>query len=223
MIALVLDRTHRGLVAEVPVSGPRWIKTVIAALAERGIAVPAPAGSRPRDGTRDFAFVVDQVPGARPLSELGDAAWELYVAVMLGGWEAPTRTFDVWSFGDQPEMAARLVHLVACGAKRVTMGWVDAAARSNTPLAVTGGVSVVTDGFGYPRVVVRSADVRVVPFAEIDEASAAGEGEGDLTYEDWREGHTAYFTAEAARYGLVFDERAAISIERFDVLRVIGS
>ena len=119
-------------------------------------------------------------------------------------------------------MAAQLVHLVACGSKRVTMGWIDAAERDGTPLAYEGGVSIVTDGFGYPRVVLRSVEVRVVPFGEIDAASAAGEGEGDLTYEDWSEGHVAYFTREAAQHGLAFDDRARIAVERFEVLHIVG-
>ena len=62
---------------------------------------------------------------------------------MLGGWSPLTRALDVWSFGDRPEMAAQLVHLVACGAKRVTMGWVDAARKHGTPLAYEGGVTVL--------------------------------------------------------------------------------
>ena len=32
------------------------------------------------------------------------------------------------------------------------------------------------------------------------------EGEGDLSHGDWREAHVAYFTREAARYGLTFTE-----------------
>ena len=42
------------------------------------------------------------------------------------------------------------------------------------------------------------------------------------THADWREGHIAYFTREAERHGLVFDNRALISVERFEVLHVVG-
>jgi uncharacterized protein YhfF len=237
VLALVLDRTHSVLLdgdrlPDVPLDGTRPLQRLTAALDARGLSVPAPAGSRARaDGRgRDFAFVIDRVDAPagmawRPLRDAAvadDAVWDLYVELMLGGWTPPTRTIDVWSFGDQPEMAAKLVHLVACGAKRVTMGWVDAAKRDGTPLAYEGGVSVVTDGFGYPRVVLRSVEVREVAFGEVDAAAAAGEGEGDLTYEDWRDGHVEYFTREAAQLGLAFDEHALISVERFEVLHVVG-
>jgi uncharacterized protein YhfF len=234
---LILDRTHSVLVdgdhlPHVPLTGSRPLETVTNAFAARGVSLPSPAGSRARaDGRgRDFTFVTERFPAPagsswRPLRDVvaaNDAIWELYVQLVLGGWTPPTRALDVWSFGDRPEMASQLVHLVACGEKRVTMGWVDAAERDGTPLAYEGGVSVVTDGFGYPRVVLRSAQVRVIPFNEIDEAAAAGEGEGDLSYEDWREAHVAYFTREAALHGLTFDERARISVERFEVLHVVG-
>jgi uncharacterized protein YhfF len=236
MLVLALDRTHSVVMEgdqlpHVPLADERPLQAVSKALAARGLPLPSPSGSRARgDGRgRDFAFVIDRATAAagtswRPLRDavVDDTIWELYVELILGGWTPPTRALDVWSFGDRPEMASQLAHLVACGDKRVTMGWVDAAEREGTPLAYEGGVSVVTDGFGYPRVVLRSTQVRVIPFGEIDAESAAGEGEGDLTHEDWREGHVAYFTREAARHGLTFDDRARISVERFEVLHVVG-
>jgi uncharacterized protein YhfF len=229
--ALLLDRTHHVLVTdrglpEVAVDGPRLITAIEAHFARLGITLPHAAGSRhSADGGRDFAFVLDRVEPPeghawKPLREVSndDAVWSLYVALMLGGYEPPVRTVDVWSFGDKPEMAAQLSHLVLHGQKRATMGWVDAAVRDGTPLAYAGGVSVVTDGFGFPRCVLRSTDVREYAFRDVPPASAAAEGEGDLTYEDWREGHVAYFTREAARLGLTFDDGARISVEQFEVL-----
>ena len=235
MLALILDRTHSVLLdgdrlPDVPLAGPRPMHTVETVFAARGLTLPAPAGSRARaDGGRDFAFVIDRVDAPagmtwRPLRDVAadDSLWLLYLEVVLGGYVPPTRALDVWSFGNTPDMAANLVHLVACGTKRVTMGWVAAAERDGTPLAYEAGVSIVTDGFGYPRVCLRTAEVRVMRFDEVSAADAAGEGEGDLSYADWREGHTAYFSREAVRHDLVFDDSAQISVERFEVLHVIG-
>jgi len=206
------------------------MRAMEAAFAARGLDLPSPSGSRARaDGGRDFAFLIDRIAAPsgmiwRPLIDVvgDDAAWQLYIELVLGGYVPPTRAFDVWSFGNTPELAAKLVHLVACGVKRVTMGWIAAAERDGTPLAREGGISIVTDGFGYPRLCLRSTEVRVVRFDVITPADAAGEGEGDLSHADWREGHIAYFTREAAVHGLVFDDSALISVERFEVLQVIG-
>jgi len=235
MRVLILDRTHRVLcdgdrIPEVSIDDVRPLRMVHAAFASRGLALPAPAGSRAgQNGGRDFAFVIDAVPAPagfawRPLREASSdgALWQLYVELMLGGWPPPTRTVDVWSFGNQPEMAAQLVHLVACGAKRVTMGWIEGSDRDGIPLAYEGGISIVTDGFGYPRVALRTVQVQTQRFGEIDAASAAGEGEGDLTYGDWRESHLRYFTTQAEKHGLAFTDRSVIAVERFGVLAVIG-
>jgi uncharacterized protein YhfF len=102
------------------------------------------------------------------------------------------------------------------------MGWVDGATASGTPLARVGGISVVTDGFGYPRVVLRSTRVDELAVRAIGAEAAAGEGEGDLSHADWRDGHVAYFTGEAVQYGLTFTDDAVISVETFEVLHVVG-
>ena len=234
MLALILDRTHaclvdQGRVPDVELAGGRPLRAVEGRLAVLGVTLPAPAGSRARgDGRgRDFVFVTERFaapPGMdwRPLREADDEAWALYVHCMLGGWEPPVRAVDVWSFGNDPEMASRLVHLAACGEKRVTVAWIAASERTGMPLAYEGGVSVVTDGFGHPRLVLRTAAVREQSFGQIDAETAAAEGEGDLSLEDWREAHEAYFVDEAGRLGLSFDERALISVERFEVVHVVG-
>jgi uncharacterized protein YhfF len=227
VLALILDRSHAFVdpVPDIAPVGDRPLVAVRAALP--AIELPAPSGSRACDGGRDFVFVVDRAaaPGAawRPIRESNEATWQLYIELMLGGYEPPTRAVDVWSFGNRPEMASQLAHLVTCGVKRVTMGWNAASARSGTPTAYEGAINIVTDGFGYPRVVVRSADVRVTPFDEVTAADVVGEGEGDLSYADWREAHERYFRAEAARYDLTFDGTVELSVERFEVLHVIGA
>jgi uncharacterized protein YhfF len=235
MLALILDRTHSCLLAQgrVPdvafAGGGRPLRAVNGHLAALGVTLPSPAGSRARsDGCgRDFVFVTDRFAAPagmdwRPLRETGDDVWGLYVPCMLGGWEPPVRAVDVWSFGSDPEMASRLAHLVACGEKRLTVAWIAASERSAAPLAYEGAVSVVTDGFGYPRLVLRSTAVREQPFAEVDAETALAEGEGDLSHEWWRDAHEKYFEAEGRRLGLAFDERAVLSVERFEVLHVVG-
>ncbi len=238
MLVLILDPTHAcllrdGRLPDVPLGdASRPLPAVTSAIPAR---LPSPAGSRARgDGAgRDFVFITPRFPAPDgyawvPLRAAADptggddALWRLYVECVLGGWEPPTRAVDVWFFGDSPEMASRLAHLVACGEKRATMGWIDAAEKDGSPIAYEGGVSVITDAFGYPRMVLRTTGVRVTPFGEVDAASAAAEGEGDLSYAYWREAHEAYFSHEADKLGLVFDEHARIAVERFEVLHIVG-
>jgi uncharacterized protein YhfF len=212
--ALVLNRAHHCLLlsGRVPEATGPWPDRPLQMLREHvrdtmGITLPSPAGSRvPADGRgpRDFVFVMDAPPlpeGApfswTPLPRALDAAaaeqrawiWETYVDSMLGGWEPPVTRFDVFFFGNEPELAAKLAHLVTCGEKRGTAAWLRVARLEGATVPAPGLVSIVTDGFGYPRCAVQTEEVRVVRFDQADEEAARLEGEGDLTLLDWKEVH----------------------------------
>jgi uncharacterized protein YhfF len=221
--ALVLDRAHRVLTGlpAVEGEGPRPLHDLKAAL---GLELPSPAGVRRHAAGMDFAFVLPSLPHATPMmsASADDTIWELYCELLLGGYRPPSRAVDVFFFGAEPEMAARLVHLVTCGQKRGTAGWVRAARQEGLTIPTPGLVSVVTDGYGLPRAVIQTQACRHVALADVDAELAASEGEGDLTLADWREGHLAYFEQEAARLGLAFDEREVLMIELFRVLHVVG-
>lgn len=58
-------------------------------------------------------------------------------------------------------------------------------------------------------------------FAEATDEIAKAEAEGDMTLEDWREGHRRYFETEAAHIGLPFTDDAQLFHEYFRVLRVL--
>jgi len=128
-----------------------------------------------------------------------------------------------FSFGNTPELAAKLAHLVVKGRKRATTGWLEAMERAGDPVPHPGLLSVVTDDFGYPQCLIETVEVRRVPFGEVAEDIARGEGEGDLTYADWRDTHLRYFEAEAAALGLTFDDRSLVITEIFRVVRVLGT
>lgn len=151
-----------------------------------------------------------------------DRGFGLYVASMLGGWEPPTRAMDIFYFGDGPEIAARLAHLVVKGVKRGTTGWVDAAERDGSTIPRAGMVSLVTDGFGYPQCAIRTERVEYLRFGDIGAEHAWAEGEGDRTLEYWRAAHLRYFHREAARLGLTFNEDSQVIFEHFQVLAVLG-
>jgi hypothetical protein len=48
-----------------------------------------------------------------------DAFWQAYLASLPAGVERPT-TYQAWSFGDDPDMADNLGHLVKTGIKTAT-------------------------------------------------------------------------------------------------------
>ena len=81
-----------------------------------------------------------------------------------------------------------------------------------------GDFSVVTDGSGVARCVIRTTSVAIVAFDEVDEQFAYDEGEGDRSLEYWREVHWAYFVRELAGMGRVATPDMPVVCERFDVV-----
>lgn len=227
--ALVLDVAHRAqrLACEVP-ADRRPLAAASELVAQTlGLRFACPAGVRARGDATDFVFLHPRPGEGTAWSPLqtwaaDDDAFELYVDAMLGGWQPPTRALDVFFFGDTPELAALLAHLVVKGVKRGTTSWIAAAEREGVTIPHAGLVSIVTDGFGHPVCAIESVQVERLPFREIDAERAFIEGEGDRSLEDWREVHLRYYAREAQRLGLVFTEDELVCFERFRVLAVLG-
>ena len=126
-----------------------------------------------------------------------------------------------WSFGAGPQEADELLGLVLAGRKTATASsaWDYEVAGEDPP--TSGELSIVLDGAGHPRALIRTVEVRIVPFAEVDAAHAYAEGEGDRSLDHWRAVHRSFFTehAEHDRFADgVFDERMPVVLERFEVL-----
>lgn len=227
--AWILDVNHRmrRLSCVVPPDTRPLVAVQDAAQRELGITLGGPLGMRDATGAApELLFLVPRVVvGWEPLCEWGpadDRGFHLYVASLLGGWEPPTRALDVFFFGDGPELAAKLAHLVVKGVKRGTTGWLDAAKKDGSTIPHVGMVSIVTDGFGYPQCAIQTERVDNCRFGDIGAEHAWVEGEGDRTLDDWRAGHLAFFHREAAHLGLTFTEDAQVFFEHFRVLAVLG-
>lgn len=113
-----------------------------------------------------------------------------------------------WAFGDTPAMQTELGLLVRDGPKRATAGLVD------EPPPEVGDLSVILDGAGDPICVIRTTDVEVRPFGEVDERFAWDEGEGDRSLAYWRREHLRFF----AGLGTPVGEDTPVVLERFELL-----
>jgi uncharacterized protein YhfF len=124
-----------------------------------------------------------------------------------------------WSFGGTPSQADELLTLVLDGTKTAT-----ASARwdyqvDDEPLPVVGSLSIVLDGAGHPRALIRTSDVRTVPFDQVEEEHAFLEGEGDRSLTHWRDVHQRFFT-ENAVHTRGFHPWMPVVLERFELLYV---
>ncbi len=126
--------------------------------------------------------------------------------------------YQSWYFGNTPEMALELANLVLSGAKTATASLAKTNELEPQNAPILGGYSVVTDFEGNPLCVIRTSQIRHIPFAEVDSEFAADEGEGDLSLGYWRQVHRDYFEKESAKLGFEFNENSIVCCERFVVL-----
>lgn len=131
---------------------------------------------------------------------------------------AASQEYTVEHFGDSPRLADQLLDLVLAGGKRATAELVaDFVARGDLVPRI-GSHWIACDGTGAPRIVIRTTELRLGPFASGDAAFARDEGEDDLSLESWRREHRRYWTRVAAARGAEWSEDDEIVFERFSVV-----
>lgn len=139
-----------------------------------------------------------------------EAFWAGFAAAT--GVAAP---YAVTAFAEEsPDLATELARLVRDGPKRATTGlWSEYAAQGE-PLPERGAYWVVVDGKGAPVCIVRTTEVELRPFGEVDEQFAWDEGEGDRTLAYWRVAHVRHL----ASVGIDIDDDTLVVLERFELV-----
>jgi len=159
--------------------------------------------------------------GARAIDEFWHVARSRARLSTFGGvlGETPAATVPppAWAFGDNPDLADELLALVLDGTKTATADLVWSYEAAGEPVPVVGALSIVLDGAGVPRALLRTTRVDVVPFRGVTAEHARLEGEGDRTLATWRADHERYFRRTVPD-GFVFSEDAPVVCERFKVL-----
>jgi len=141
--------------------------------------------------------------------------WQQFCEVSELSLETP---FQAWYFGSDSEMATELLQLVLEGKKAATAALVWEFENTPEDMPILDGYSVVTDFEGNPKIVVRTAELRVLPFNEVDEKFAFDEGEGDQSLDYWREVHWDYFSRRCAEIDREPSLSMPVICERFEVL-----
>lgn len=121
-------------------------------------------------------------------------------------------------FGDSVELADELLDLVLHGPKRATAGSYDDYVASGDAIPFDGMYSVVLDGVGRPRAVLRTTEVRIGPLSSVDDRFAWDEGEGDRTRATWLRDHHDFFERYLPSVGLEFTPDMPTVFERFEVI-----
>ncbi|GAA1874794.1 ASCH domain-containing protein [Myceligenerans crystallogenes] len=137
--------------------------------------------------------------------------------VVTGVLASETVPPPAWAFGEDPQQADDLLDLVLDGTKTATSSAAWDYEDAGEPLPEAGELSILLDGSGQPRALIRSTSVEILPFDEIDDDIAEAEGEGDATLESWRADHESFFRRYLSE-GREFAPDMPIVVERFEVL-----
>lgn len=154
-----------------------------------------------------------------------DAFWQLARPrarlSTLGGVLGETPASDVpppaWRFGDDPALADELLGLVLAGTKTATSDLLASFQAADAPLPAVGALSIVLDGAGAPRALVRTTRVDVVPLGAVTAEHARLEGEGDRTLAGWRAEHERLWRG-APPAGRELTDDVPVVCERFRLL-----
>ncbi len=125
-----------------------------------------------------------------------------------------------WHFELTEKACNELLSLVLQGKKRATSSSLEGYRLQNEKIPESGDMSVITDWSGKPRCVIRTADVKILPFRDIPFELAALEGEDD-SLDSWRRNHETFFRAEGKELGYRFAEDMNVVFEIFEVLEIL--
>ena len=134
------------------------------------------------------------------------------------GKEKPTNVICE-QFGNE-EIADELASLIVSGKKTATCSAHILYELENQPIPKVGEYTIVLDRKDAPVAIIKTTEVQLVKMNEVAEELASKEGEGDLSYQYWYDGHKRYFTAELKEHGLEFAEDMLLIFEKFDLVDV---
>lgn len=122
-----------------------------------------------------------------------------------------------WQFGGNPD---ELAQLVMNGVKSATCSGHIFYEIEKEPLPKVDDYSIVLNSKDEPICMIRTSEVTVIPMNEVPEEFAYAEGEGDRTYNYWRNVHIKFFTKELEEVGLEFSDDMLLVCERFELIDI---
>lgn len=154
-------------------------------------------------------------PAGPPDTAAAAAFWRDYVAAHPHA-VVPGDEDEVVRLGQSRGLAEDLLGRVRHGAVRATAELVADLAHRGAALPRLGAHRVVCDRHGPPALVLRTVELRLATFREVDADFALDAGHGDLR--GWREEHRAEWERTSAARDAAWSETDEIVLERFRVV-----
>ena len=140
-----------------------------------------------------------------------DIMWKKYLKSIDENEEDTNLSYTSWYFGGDKQIADELAELTIKGDKRAT---------TSLHYLYEGELSIITDFDGNAKCIIKTTDVKVLPFSKVDEKFAYTEGEGDKSLEYWRRVHIKAFNDELKELSIdmEFSEDMLVVCEIFQVI-----
>jgi len=126
---------------------------------------------------------------------------------------------EKWHFELTENACNYLLDLVLKGIKLATSSSYDGY-EEDEEMPKVGDLSVITDWDGNPRCVIRTTNIRIIPFKDITYDIAKLEGENE-NLESWRKTHEKFFKAEGEEFGYTFSDDMKVLFEEFEVVEIL--
>ncbi|WP_261891985.1 ASCH domain-containing protein [Acaryochloris marina] len=143
--------------------------------------------------------------------------WQQYLQTLFPSTDA-NQSYLVEQFGDTPELANRLGHLILEGNKTATCSVLWEWEAEQSPLPTVGAKTIVLDGNEIPICIIETVEVNIYPFDQVNAQFAYDEGEDDRTLESWRQEHWKYFSRVLAKIGKEPTLNMPLVCERFQIV-----
>ena len=154
----------------------------------------------------------------QPITAFWRAYWRASQKAIAGQQNMPTEQPEAWGFGDSPEMADELGHLVLSGTKTATCSLLWENELEDKPVPQVGELSIILDGRGEPLCLIETTEIRIRPYNKVEAQFAYDEGEGDRSLAFWRDAHWRFFSHQCDKLGLQVNEEMPLICERFRVI-----
>ncbi|WP_090398073.1 ASCH domain-containing protein [Natribacillus halophilus] len=126
-------------------------------------------------------------------------------------------TVSAWAFGAQ---ADELAQLVIDGVKTATCSAYILYEIENEPLPTTDDYSIILNSADEPVAIIKTEEVTLTPMNEVTAEFARAEGEGDRSYQYWKDEHEKFFKTALKEFGYEFSEDLLLVCERFSLVDV---
>ena len=129
----------------------------------------------------------------------------------------PDTQYTSWYFCDNKKDADELAELVLNGEKTATSS-IDEAYEPHEKKPEINDYSVVTNFHGEAKCIIKTIEIKKMPFGDVTEEMAYHEGEGDRSLEYWKRAHIKFFSRYYKSVGKKFNDEALVIYERFKVV-----